>query len=191
MPRASEIKRADVVDLDGQLLIVREIEVQNPSARGAATLYKMRFSNVQTKLKHQQSFKGDDLLKTVDLTRHKVTYSYLDGDEHVFMDSEDYTEYRFKDEDIADELPFITEDIQGCQVLTVDDTPIGVELPQQVEMTIVETPPPLKGASATSRSKPATFVTGLVVQVPDYIEAGQKVRIHTGERRYTGRVEQA
>ncbi len=189
MPRASEVKRADVIELDGQLLIVREIEVQNPSARGAATLYKMRFSNVQTKLKHQQSFKGDDLLKTVDLTRHKVNYSYLDGDEHVFMDSEDFSEYRFKADDIADELPFITDDIQGCQVLTVDDLPIGVELPQQVEMTIVDTPPPLKGASATSRSKPATFATGLVVQVPDYIESGVRVRIHTGERRYTGRVE--
>ncbi|MFZ5755372.1 MAG: elongation factor P-like protein YeiP [Pseudomonadota bacterium] len=189
MPRASEVKRADVVELDGHLLIVREIEVQNPSARGAATLYKMRFSNVQTKLKHQQSFKGDDLLKTVDLTRHKVTYSYADGSEHVFMDSEDFSEYRFAAEDIAEELPFITEDIQGCQVLTVDGTPIGIELPQQVDLVIVDTPPPLKGASATSRSKPATFVTGLVIQVPDYLEAGVKVRIHTGERRYTGRSE--
>ena len=189
MPRANEVKRADVVDLDGQLLIVREIEVQNPSARGASTLYKMRFSNVQTKLKHQQTFKGDDLLKTVDLTRHKVTYSYLDGDEHVFMDAEDFTEYRFNGEDIAEELPFITEDIAGCQVLTVDGTPIGLELPQQVELVITDTPPPLKGASATSRTKPAHFVTGLVVQVPDYLESGERVRIHTGEKRYLGRAE--
>lgn len=189
MPRASEIKRAAVIEIDGQLLIVREIDVQSPSARGAATLYKMRCSNVQTKLKHQQTFKGDDMVKTVDLTRHKVNYSYLDGDEHVFMDAEDFSEYRFATEDIAEELPFITEDIQGCQVLTVDDMPIGIELPSTVEMTIIDTPPPMKGASATSRSKPATFVTGLVVQVPDYIESGVRVRIHTGERRYTGRVE--
>ena len=189
MPRASEVKRADVIELDGQLLIVREIEVQNPSARGAATLYKMRFSNIQTRLKHQQSFKGDDMLKTVDMTRHKVTYSYLDGDEHVFMDTEDFTEYRFSSADIEDELPFITEDIAGCQVLTVDGMAIGLELPQQVELTIVDTPPPLKGGSATARSKPAAFVTGLVIQVPDYLENGVRVRVHTGERRYIGRVE--
>lgn len=189
MPRASEIKRTDVIEIDGQLLIVREVEVQSPSARGAATLYKMRCSNVQTKLKHQQTFKGDDLVKQVDLTRHQVTYSYLDGDEHVFMDAEDFTEYRFKADDIEEELPFITDDIQGCQVFTVDDLPIGIELPSTVEMTIVDTPPSLRGGSATARSKPATFATGLVVQVPDYIENGTRVRIHTAERRYTGRVE--
>lgn len=189
MPRANEIKRADVVEINGQLLVVREIEVQNPSARGASTLYKMRFSNVQTKLKHMETFKGDDLLKTVDLTRHKVTFSYVDGEEYVFMDDEDFTEYRFNTDDIADELPFITEDIQGCQVFTVDGTPIGLELPQTVEMTITETPPPLKGASATSRTKPAHFVTGLVVQVPDYLETGDRIRIHTAEKRYTGRAE--
>lgn len=189
MPRANEVKRTDVVDLDGQLLIVRAIEVQNPSARGASTLYKMRFSNIQTRLKHQQTFKGDDLLKTVDLTRRKANFSYLDGDEYVFMDEEDYTEYRFAASDLEDELPFITEGIQGCQVLTVDGTPIGLELPQHVELEITETPPSLKGASATSRTKPAHFATGLVIQVPDYLETGERVRIHTGEHRYLGRAE--
>lgn len=189
MPRANEIKRADVVELNGQLLIVREIEVQNPSARGASTLYKMRFSNIQTKLKHQETFKGDDMLKSVDLTRHKATFSYVDGDEYVFMDQEDFTEYRFGSADIEDELPFITEDIAGVQVLTVDGMPIGIELPQHVELTITETPPPLKGASATARSKPAHFITGLVIQVPDYLESGEKVKIHTGEKRYMGRAE--
>lgn len=189
MPRANEVKRADVVELNGQLLIVRQIEVQNPSARGASTLYKMRFSNVQTKLKHQETFKGDDMLKTVDLTRRKVNFSYIDGEEYVFMDEEDYTEYRFAAADLEEELPYITEDIRGCQVLTVDGAPIGIELPQHVELVITETPPPLKGASATSRSKPAHFATGLVVQVPDYLEAGERVRIHTGECRYMGRAE--
>lgn len=189
MPRANEVKRADVIEINGQLLVVREIEVQNPSARGASTLYKMRFSNVQTKLKHMETFKGDDMLKAVDLTRHKVTFSYVDGDEYVFMDDEDFTEYRFATADIEDELPYITEDIKGVQVFTVDDLPIGIELPQTVEMVITDTPPPLKGGSATARSKPAHFVTGLVVQVPDYLEVGEKIRIHTGEKRFTGRAE--
>jgi len=189
MPRANEVKRADVIELNGQLLVVREIEVQNPSARGAATLYKMRFSNIQTKLKHQETFKGDDMLKSVDLTRHKVTFSYIDGSEYVFMDDEDFTEYRFSEADLEDDLPFITEDIKGCQVHTVDDTPIGIELPQHVEMVITDTPPPLKGGSATARSKPAHFATGLVIQVPDYLETGDRIKIHTGEKRYMGRAE--
>ena len=189
MPRANEVKRADVVDINGQLLIVREIDVQSPSARGAATLYKMRFTNIQTRLKHQETFKGDDMLKTVELTRHKVTFSYIDGEEYVFMDDESFTEYRFAPADIEDDLPFITEGIQGCQVLTVDDMPIGLELPATVELVITETPPSLKGGSATARSKPAHFITGLVIQVPDYLETGEKVRIHTAEKRFTGRAE--
>lgn len=195
MARASELKKADVVELAGQLLIVREIEVQNPSARGAATLYKMRFSNVQTKLKHQESFKGDDLLKTVDMSRRSVTFSYVDGEEYVFMDAEDFTEHRFAAADLADELPYLTEDIQGCQVLTVDGITIGLQLPAHVELVIADTPPPLKGGSATARSKPAhcaagfAGVVGLVVQVPDYLETGDKIRIHTGEKRYMGRAD--
>ena len=149
----------------------------------------MKLVNVRTRQNLQETFKGDDMLKTVDLTRHKVTFSYVDGDEYVFMDQEDYTEYRFSSADLEDDLPFITEDIQGVQVLTVDGMPIGIELPQHVELTISETPPPLKGASATARSKPAHFATGLVIQVPDYLESGEKVRIHTGEKRYMGRAE--
>lgn len=189
MTRASELKKADVVDMDGRLLIVREIAVQNPSARGAATLYKVRFSDVQTRLRHQESFKGDDILKLVDLERRPVSYSYVEGDDHVFMDDEDFNQYTFKEADIADDLPFLPPDIKGCRVLLVDGEPIGLELPAVVEMDIVETPPALKGASATSRTKPATFATGLVVQVPEYLEAGERVKIHTQECRYTGRAE--
>lgn len=189
MPRANEVKRADVVEIAGQPLLVREIEVQNPSARGAATLYKMKLVNVRTRQNLQETFKGDDMLKSVDLVRRKVNFSYLDGAEYVFMDEEDFTEYRFNADDIADDLPFLTEDIQGVQALLVDGTAIALQLPSHVEMTISETPPPLKGASATARSKPAHFATGLVIQVPDYLESGERVRIHTGEHRYMGRAE--
>lgn len=195
MARACELKKSDVIDLAGQWLIVREIDVQNPSARGAATLYKMRFSNVQTRLKHQETFKGDDLLKTVEMSRRAVTFSYVDGADYVFMDAEDFTEYRFSGEALEDDLPYMTEAIQGCQVLTVDGMTIALELPQHVDLVIADTPPPLKGGSATARTKPAHCVAGfvgttaLVVQVPDYLESGDTIRIHTGEKRYMGRAE--
>ena len=67
--------------------------------------------------------------------------------------------------------------------------PVALELPQVVEMEVVETPPAMKAASASARTKPATFSTGLVIQVPEYLEAGQRVRIHTAERRFMGRAE--
>ena len=164
MPKANELKRGDVVELNGQLLLIKDIEVNNPSARGAATLYKVRFTNVKTKLKAEERFKGDDIVNTVELTRHPVSFSYTDGDDYIFMDSEDFSQYAFKQDELEDELLFITEEIQGLQVLKVDDQVIGLELPQAVELEITETAPALKGASASARTKPAHFVTGLIGQ---------------------------
>ncbi len=189
MPKATDIKRGDVVELNGELLRVRDIEVHSPSARGAATLYKMRFSNVRTGLKQEERFKGDDLLTTVELQRRPVTFSYEDGDDMVFMDSEDFTQFTFKRNEIEDELGFITESVDGLSVLLAGEDIIGLELPQSVELPIVETAPAMKGASASARTKPATFSTGLVIQVPEYLEAGERVRIHTGERRFMGRAD--
>ncbi|VFS35056.1 elongation factor P-like protein [Enterobacter cancerogenus] len=90
MPRANEIKKGMVLNYNGKLLIVKDIDIQAPSARGAATLYKMRFADVRTGLKVEERFKGDDIVDTVTLTRRYVDFSYIDGNEYVFMDKEDY-----------------------------------------------------------------------------------------------------
>ncbi|ABC27127.1 translation elongation factor P (EF-P) [Hahella chejuensis KCTC 2396] len=189
MPRASEIKKGEVVDLNGQLLIVKDIEVHSPSARGAATLYKMRFSNVRTGLKYEESFKGDDMLSTTQLERRQVAFSYIDGDDYVFMDNEDFSQYMLKKNDIEDQLLFLTEEIQGLQVLMVDGQVLALELPQTVEMEVIETTPAMKAASASARTKPAKFVTGLTIQVPEYLEQGERVKIHTAEKRFMGRAD--
>ncbi len=190
MPKANEIKRGMAVSHNGKMLLVKDIEVQSPSARGASTLYKMRFSDVQTGLKVEERFKGDDIITAISLSRRAVTFSYIDGDEYVFMDDEDYTPFIFKKEQIEDELLFIPEGgIPGMQVLTVEGLLIALELPQTVEMEIIETAPGIKGASASARNKPATMSTGLVIQVPEYLDAGEKIRIHVPERRYMGRAD--
>ncbi|MDF7671370.1 elongation factor P-like protein YeiP [Orbaceae bacterium ESL0721] len=190
MPKANEIKRGDAVTYNGKLLLVKEIDVQSPSARGASTLYKMRFSDVKTGLKVEERFKGDDIIETVELFRRPVSFSYIDGDEYVFMDNEDYTPFSFSKEQIAEELQFIPEGgMDGIQVLMADGEVLALELPQTVELEIVETAPSIKGASASARSKPATLSTGLVIQVPEYIDNHEKVKIHIAERRYMGRTD--
>lgn len=88
MPRANEIKKGMVLNYNGKLLLVKDIDIQSPTARGAATLYKMRFSDVRTGLKVEERFKGDDIVDTVTLTRRYVDFSYVDGNEYVFMDKE-------------------------------------------------------------------------------------------------------
>ena len=190
MPRANEIKKGMVLNYNGKLLIVKNIDIQSPSARGAATLYKMRFSDVRTGLKVEERFKGDDIVDTVTLTRRFVDFSYVDGNEYVFMDKEDYTPYTFTKEQIEEELLFIPEEgLAGMQVLTMDGQVLALELPQTVDMEIIETVPGIKGASASARTKPATLPTGLVIQVPEYLSTGDKIRIHIAERRYMGRAD--
>ena len=182
MPRANEIKKGMVLNYNGKLLIVKNIDIQSPSARGAATLYKMRFSDVRTGLKVEERFKGDDIVDTVTLTRRFVDFSYIDGNEYVFMDKEDYTPYIFTKEQIEEELLFMP-------VLTWDGQLLALELPQTVDLEIIETAPGIKGASASARNKPATLSTGLVVQVPEYLSAGERIRIHIEESRYMGRAD--
>lgn len=155
MARANEIKRGYAVSLNGKLLLVKDIDIQTPSARGASTLYKVRFTDIKTGRKVEERFKGDDNLETIHLTHRAVS--------------------------------FTTSGTPGLQVLVMNNQAIALELPQTVDMVIVETAPSLKGASANARTKPAMMATGLIIQVPEYLSIGEKIRIHIAERRYMGR----
>ena len=160
MPKANEIKRGMAVTWNGKLLLVKDIDVQSPSARGAATLYKMRFTDIRSGMKVEERFKGDDIVDTIALSRRAVTFSYIDGDEYVFMDDEDYTPYHFNKNQIEEELLFIPENgIPGMHVLTMDGQILALELPQTADMEITDTSPGIKGASASARTKPAGMVT--------------------------------
>lgn len=187
MPKANEIKKGDAILLNGQMLLVKRVEVQDPHARGAATLYKMRFTNIKTGLKAEERFKGEEVLEKLDLTRRAVSYSYDEGEALVFMDDEDYTQYSIDKADIEDELLFITESIKGLQVLVSDEMVIGVELPSSVDLEITDTSPAIKGGSINARTKPAEFGTGLVVQVPEYLAPGERITINTAEKKFISR----
>lgn len=187
MPKASDIKKNQAIEHDGKVFLVRDVLKSAPCGRAGASIYRMRMYDVATGNKVDEGFKADEILPLADFSRRQVTFSYMDGEEYVFMDSEDYTPYHINKEDIADETPFITEDTQGMQVLTVDEKPVAIDLPASVEMIITETDPSIKGASATARTKPASFATGLTIQVPEYIATGEKVKVSTAEHRFLGR----
>ena len=187
MTKASDLKKSDVIRANDSLFVIRQIDVQSPSARGAATLYRVRASAVGGGQKFEERFKGDDEVDTVALTRRAVQLSYVDGDEYVFMDNGDFSQYPIKQAEIEEELAFITEQTQGMQLLLVDGQVVGLELPQAVELEIVDTAPAMKAASASARTKPATLSTGLVVQVPEYIALGERVKVNTTEKRFISR----
>jgi len=187
MPKASEIKKNTAIDIDGETYIVRDIERSVPQGRAGGSIYRMRMYNVATNAKVDESFKDSDMLNLADLTRRPVTFSYVDGDEYIFMDSEDYTPYHFNKDTITEALLFITEDTKDLQVLVVNDAPVALDLPSNVELDITETDPALKGGSATARTKPAILSTGLTVQVPEHIATGEKIKVNVEERKFISR----
>lgn len=187
MPKASDLKKGNVVNIDDQIYIVKQIDVRSPSSRGANTLYKVRFKNAQNGQKLEQTLKGEDLLKDVELLKRPVQFSYRDGDMLVFMDSEDYSQYNLAEDDIEEQLLYITESLEGLIALMVDDQVIALELPQTVELEITDTSVAIKGATANAQSKPATLSTGLEVQVPEYLEAGEVIKVNTRDGKYISR----
>jgi len=189
MPKASDIKKNTAVDYNGGAYIVRDIERSVPQGRAGGSLYRMRMYNVVTGQKIDETFKDSDMLNLADLIRRASTFSYSDGDEYVFMDSEDFTMYSLNKEAIEEELLFISEDTKGVQVIIVNDAPVALEMPSSVELEIVETDPSLKGGSATARTKPAKLSTGLTVQVPEHISNGDRIKINVEERKFMGRAE--
>ena len=187
MPKASEIKKGFAIESNGKTLLVKDIEVTTPGGRGGAKIYKMRCTDLTTGARVDERYKSDDVVETVEMNKRAVVYSYADGDEHIFMDNEDYSQYTFKHNEVEDDMLFINEDTQGIHIILVNGAAVGIELPSSVELVIEETDPSMKGASASARTKPARFATGLVVQVPEYIASGERVVINTAERKFMSR----
>ncbi|AFV87216.1 elongation factor P-like protein YeiP [Alteromonas mediterranea] len=189
MPKASEIKKNNTVVFDGKTCIVRDIERSVPQGRAGGSIYRMRMYDVVTGAKYDETFKDSDTLDMADLIRRPAMFSYIDGEEYVFMDKEDYTPYHLNKDSIENEALFINEDTDGIQVVIVSEVPVALDLPMSVELEVVETDPSIKGASATSRTKPATLSTGLVVQVPEYISTGEWIKVNTEERKFQSRAD--
>jgi elongation factor P len=189
MPKASDIKKGMAVEFNDKVFIVKDIERSVPQGRAGGSIYRMRMYEVVTGSKIDESFKDSDMLNLADLNRRSVTFSYADGEEYVFMDTEDYSSYSLNKGSIEDQLLFISEDTQGLLIVIVDDAPVALELPTSVELEILETDPALKGGSATARTKPAKLTTGLTVQVPEHISTGEKIKVNVEERKFMGRAD--
>ncbi len=187
MPKASDLKRGMVVEINTMPYSVKDIDVRNPSSRGASTLYKVRFINLKTGQKLDETFKGEDFIKDADCQRLQVQFSYIDGDSYVFMNSEDYSQYHLSKDEIEDQIGYITDGMEGITALIMDGDILGIELPASVIMQIIDTAPAIKGASATSRTKTAKLSTGLEVQVPEYLENGEMVKVNTSNGKFMSR----
>jgi elongation factor P len=187
MPKASELKKGMVVEINGIPHAVKQLEAKSPSSRGASTLYKVRFTNLLSKQKLDESYKGDDLLQEADCVRAPLQFSYQDGNNYIFMNSEDYSQYEVDVSELEDQAAYITEGLEGMIGLLQEDKLLSIELPQSVEMEIIETPPAIKGSSASARTKTAKLASGLEIQVPEYLEQGEIVKVNTSTNKFMSR----
>ena len=188
MVPAKDFKRRMVVEIDGAPHMIEHITVQTPSARGAATLYKIKARNIKTRVRVEKSYRGTDGLNESSFERRTIQYLYKDPDGHHFMDAVDFNQFSFSNEDLEDQIPFMTENMEGLESLVVDDEVIAIELPDTVDLLIVDTAPGVRGNSATGRTKPATLSTGHIIQVPEHMEPNVVVKVDTRTGEYLGRV---
>ncbi|MEN6365728.1 MAG: elongation factor P [Thermoguttaceae bacterium] len=184
---AKDIKRGHILNYQGSPCVIESINVQSPSARGAATFYKYRARNLITKQKVDITLRGGESLAEADFQKRPVKFMYSDPNEVHFLDDGNYEQYSLPCADLAEETPYLTENLEGVQALIYNDQCVGIQLPLTVELTVTQCDPGIKGASATARTKPATLETGLVVQVPEYLAEGERIKVDTRTGTYLSR----
>ena len=149
---------------------------------------------VQTKLKSIKSgsiiehrFRSEDRIEQAYLETHEMEYLYSDGSDFYFMNTESFDQFHLPQELLEDAVSYLVPNIK-IQVEFYESKPIGVELPASVELRVVSTEPALRGATVSNVNKPATMETGLVIQVPPFINEGELLRVDTSEGKYVERV---
>ncbi|NIJ70666.1 elongation factor P-like protein YeiP [Xanthomonas sp. 60] len=187
--KASDIKKGNVVEHNGGVYQIRDIERSSPQGRGGNVRFRFIMYSVPGGNKADATFDSDDNLVEVELLRRQATYSYKDGEAFVFLDDEDYTPYTLDAEVIGDDAGYITDGLTGLYVQVIDDQPVAVQLPTSVVLEVVETPPEMKGGTATKRPKPARLNTGIEIMVPEYIANGERVLVNTATGEFAGRAD--
>ena len=187
--KAYDIKKGNVVEYNGGVYQIRDIERSSPQGRGGNVRFRFVMYSVPGGNKLDASFDGDDDLREVELLRRQASFSYKDGDAFVFMDDEDFTQYPLDAASVGDAAGYITDGLAGCYVQIIDDQPVALQLPTSVVLEVVDTPPELKGGTATKRPKPARLNTGIEIQVPEYIANGERIWVNTTTGEFGGRAD--
>ena len=184
---AKDIKPGTIVVENGAPCLIESVNVQSPSARGGATLYKFRARNLVTKNKVDITLKGTEGLDDADFKKRAVSIMYSDAESVHLMDSETYEQYEIAIADAAEQMKFVAEGLEGITALIYNDQCVGIDLPTTVHLKIAQCDPGVKGNSATSRTKPLTLETGTQVSGPEYLAEGETIKVDTRTGEFLGR----
>jgi elongation factor P len=181
----AQFKNGMHLELDGQVWKIVEFQHVKPGKGGAFVRTKLK--NAGTGSVVDRTFRAGEKMPRVHTETKNVQYLYDSDDEVVFMDEESYEQISFRRADVEEELQFL-QPSSSVMLLTLDGRPSGIELPASVELAVVETEPGVKGDTVSNVTKPAKLETGAVVQVPLFVNIGDRIKVDTRERRYISRV---
>lgn len=183
--RASEMKKGQTLKIDDKLYSI--VDFQHVKLGKGGAVYQTKLKALSDGLIRNIRLRAEENIEQAFLDKRKYEYLYSSGGEHVLMDTTNYEQISLDDEAFGDGPKYLTPNAQ-MQVSMYEDRPVIVELPNTVDLKVTDTPPEIKGATATNQNKPATLETGLIVQVPPFIKTGNILRIDTRTGEYVTRV---
>jgi elongation factor P len=181
---ATQMRPGMIIKHKDQLHLVFKVEHRTPGNLRAFIQAKLR--NIKSGAMFEERFRSADAIEKVVVDEVAMEYLYNDGDDYYFMNPVDFEQTVLKGSTLGDAIEYLTPNLR-IEVSYFDGNAVGIELPTNVELTVVETEPGLKSATASSVTKPAKTETGLVVQVPSFINEGEKIRVDTSEGTYMSR----
>jgi len=184
MISATQLRPGNIIKYEGELFSVFSVAHRTPGNKRGFVQAKLR--NLRSGAMIEHKFRSEDTIEQAALDEHKMEYLYHDGDHFHFMNTETFEQIHLPKEVVGDSAPYLVPNVQ-IKMEFFEGSPVGIELPATVDLTVVETEPGLKSATASNVTKPAKLETGLVVQVPSFIDAGEKIRVDTSEGKYLER----
>jgi len=186
MVTTSDFKRGIVIQIDGAPCLIIDVTFQSPTARGSNTMVKTRYRNLITGQVLDKTFRSGDKVEEADFERHKGQFLYSDGEKGIFMDLESYEQFEQEAEGFAMIAGYLVEGAE-VQLGLFQGRMVNIDLPLTVELNVVETAPVMKNATATAQTKEAVLETGIKIQVPPYLEVGDRVKVDTRDGRFISR----
>jgi elongation factor P len=184
---AIEVKRKSFFEYEDAPYHCLDVDVSKPTARGGQTLVRIKMRNLLTRAVFDKTFKAGEKFKEPDLEMMPASYLYSSGDTYHFMDQMSFEELTLSTELLGDDSLLLADNLI-VQIQKYNGSPIGLQLPPHVELTVTATEPGVRGDTASGGvTKAATLETGLEIRVPLFIKEGEKVRVHTETREFAGR----
>jgi len=181
---ATRLKKGMIIKLDNELFRIHDLMHVTPgNLRG---FVRVKARSLRTQTMSEQKLRSEDVIERATLEEKEMQFLYSDGDGYHFMDTESYEQINMSADTLGDSVGFLKNEMT-IRVEFYGEQPVGIELPQTVDLKVVETVPAIKGATATNQMKPATLETGVVVQVPPFVDEGDLIRVNTETGEYLAR----